>query len=308
MPFPRLHHFLFVPCRRKKNPAYIRKQKRRQNKRSVAHREALAEAERRHDAALEPATAERLQPLLPAAEPLLPLAADQSPLAQAPRPAINRCLQLDAQENFLALATPARPPSPPPPADDSPSPSESMPVQCTQTPMPQHAESSGSWLARDKVDDWLRRCASPESESMADCAADIQLPDKYPTPPDAPYDEGLSEYTDSLCDGGRRYTANFKGPKPGLPPRPKPSLLLGKDGEMWVRKDFRDSRGLAPRCWIDTGYRGAPDEDGNLHRGYFVYDSVDLQWARRLEFHIYGGRRRRPPVAPPPPSAVASCL
>ena len=143
---------------------------------------------------------------------------------------------------------------------------------------------------------------------MADCAADIQLPDKYPTPPDAPYDEGLSEYTDSLCDGGRRYTANFKGPKPGLPPRPKPSLLLGKDGEMWVRKDFRDSRGLAPRCWIDTGYRGAPDEDGNLHRGYFVYDRVDLQWARRLEFHIYGGRRRRPPVAPPPPSAVASCL
>ena len=114
-----------------------------------------------------------------------------------------------------------------------------------------------------RVNDRRQRCASPEVAAAAD---------RYPTPPGAPDDDSLSSYTDSLCEGGRRYTANYKGSEPSTRLTSKHLLVCHRD-RVWVRKDHRDSRG--PR---------APD--GEHHHAYLCYDEKDIMWARRLKFHL----------------------
>jgi len=63
-------------------------------------------------------------------------------------------------------------------------------------------------------------------------------------------------------------------------------LVYDDDGQLHVRTDHRNQIGQAPRCYIDTGYRGPPAPDGSRHQAYMVYNNNDLLWARRLRFHL----------------------
>ena len=49
-----------------------------------------------------------------------------------------------------------------------------------------------------------QRCASPEVAAAAD---------RYATPPGAPYDDGLSSYTDSLCEATLPTTSALSRPR-----------------------------------------------------------------------------------------------
>jgi len=63
-------------------------------------------------------------------------------------------------------------------------------------------------------------------------------------------------------------------------------LVYDDDGQLHVRTDYRNRMGHTPLCYIDTGYRGLPAPDGKKHQGYMVYNKVELEWARRLRFHL----------------------
>ena len=261
----------FLPLRGKRNPSTILYRQRMRSQRASKHYQALVE--RQLDAAVEnslpgPVTPQPLTALLPAAESESPPTADPPAPAPPPRPPPNRLLVFDAPANLPAAAAvePAREPSPqepaavpsspapclataaspareePPPqllsnddSYDSASPPDSPEIHCSQYRLAQHEENKTAVL-HDKVNDWRQRCASPEVTAA---------PDRYPTPPGAPDDDVLSSYTDSLCDGGRRYTANYKGPEPSTRLTSKHLLVRHRD-RVWVRKDHRDSRGLAP--------------------------------------------------------------
>jgi len=255
--------------------------------------------------------------ILSAAEASLPPAAVPSPQTPAPRPPHNRHLEFDAHVNPPATAKSVQELSQTLAADsqltdDSALPPDSRRIYCSQYRhtqhgenkttaeegnglpqhlpqvegrfqlcMAQHAEpernrSNGPSCLHDKMNDWRQRCASPEATEAS--------PDRYPTPPSAPDDDGLTVYSDSLCEGGQRYTANYKLPKPSPLPKSKPITVRYRD-QVWVRKDHRDPRGLAPLCYVATGYEGPP-VDGECHQGYLCYDKRDLKWAHRLRFHL----------------------
>ena len=96
--------------------------------------------------------------------------------------------------------------------------------------MAQYADRNGPSFLHDKMNDWRQRCASP---------AVAEASDRYPTPPGAPDDDGLSSYSDSLCKGGRGYTANYKGPNPSMGLTSK-HLLVRYHDQVWVCKDHSD--------------------------------------------------------------------
>ena len=246
--------------------------------RAIKHHEALAEIERTYKLAIDndltaPAAQQPPPPLqvLPVAEDSSLPTVEESPQAQMPRPPHNRRLEFNAQLNLPAMAEPAQQPLPPPaaapPSQPDPAPRA---VQGSQPGMTQ--------LLHDKVGDWRQRCASSEVAEAP--------PDKYPTSPDAPDDDGLPLYSDSLCESGQRYAANYKPPKPSPQTKSKPVTVCYRN-QLWVRKDHRDPRGLAPLCYVATDYEGPPDPDGNYHQGYLCYDKRDLDWARRLRFHLH---------------------
>jgi len=250
------------------------------------------------------------------AQASLPAAAEAAqepsltPAADPPSPP-----EFDAQANLPAAAEPAQLEGPSPRvADCSALPPGSPRINCSQYRQAQHdeertaagegdgpppdspqvqgsqpgiawdAERNGPSFLRDKVDDWRQHCALPEGSE-----APPAPPDRYPTPPNAPYDEGLSDYSDSLCEGGRRYTANYKPPQPSSRPKSRPGpIMVRQRDQVWVRKDHRDPRGLAPLCYVATGYNsdGPPDADDEHHRAYLCYDRRDLEWAHRLKFHL----------------------
>ena len=95
-------------------------------------------------------------------------------------------------------------------------------------------------------------------------------------------DDGLSDYSDSVCEGGRRYTANYRPPHSSC----KPILRPTDDGQVWVRKEHRNNKGLAPLCYIATDYDGEPGPDGDSHQAYLCCNKTDIEWARRLRFHL----------------------
>jgi len=243
------------------------------------------------------ATTPEILPILHAVE----AAANPSPPALASGLRKNRRLEFGAQVNLPAAAEAAQEPSPTL-AEISASPPISPIIHCSQyrqaqhdeektaagevdgpppdSPMvARHAERNGASFLQDKVDYWRQRCASSDGSEA--------LSGRYPTPPDAPYDEGLSDYSDSLCEGGRRYTANYKHPQPSSRPKSRPGpIMVRRRDQVWVRKDHRDARGLAPLCYVATGYDGSPDADDEHHRAYLCYDKRDLEWAHRLRFHL----------------------
>ena len=106
--------------------------------------------------------------------------------------------------------------------------------------------------------------------------AAMTAPDQEPSP-SSPHDEGLLDYSDSISD----YSDSTSEGGQCLP-----ITFRSDDGQVWVRKDYRDDRGLAPLCYVATGYRGAPGSDGDHHQGYLCYNKHDIQWARRLKFHL----------------------
>ena len=263
-------------------------EQRKRSERASKHFAGLAETvtERTYESAISyaaPATPgpQPLLPLLPAAAGLPSPAEDPSLPAPTPRPAPNRLLVFDAPCDLPAAAAvePAQEPSPPT-ADDFPSPLDSPPVpaQLPGSPraMAQYADRDGPSFLHDKMNDWRQRCASP---------AVAEASDRYPTPPGAPDDDGLSSYSDSLCEGGRRYTANYKGPHTTTRLTSKHLLVRHRD-RVWVRKDHSDPRGLAPLCYVATGYQGPRAPDGEHHHAYLCYDKKDIMWARRLRFHL----------------------
>jgi len=87
-----------------------------------------------------------------------------------------------------------------------------------------------------EVHAWQQRCG----------VAGAQL-DRYPTPPGAPQDDGLSSYSDSMCEGGNATRPTTRPWAQGHPPGP---------GQFWVRKDYSYPEGNAPLCYVTTGYYG----------------------------------------------------
>ena len=63
-------------------------------------------------------------------------------------------------------------------------------------------------------------------------------------------------------------------------------FVVDDDGQVHVRKDHRNREGQAPLCYVETGYKGIPAPDGEPHQAYMVYNKSDLEWARRLRFHL----------------------
>ena len=246
------------------------------------------------------ATSPEIPPILHTTE----ASANPSPPAPASGPRKNRRLEFGAQVNLPASGASAEEAQEPSPtlAECSASPPISPIIHCSQyrqaqhdeektaagegngppqdSPMvARHAERNGASFLQDRVDGWRQRCASSDGSEA--------LSGRYPTPPDAPYDEGLSDYSDSLCEGGRRYTANYKHPQPSSRPKSRPGpIMVRRRDQVWVRKDHRDARGLAPLCYVATGYDGSPDADDEPHRAYLCYDKRDLEWAHRLRFHL----------------------
>jgi len=255
---------LFLPRRGKITPANIRMKYRRRRLKAAQHHEALAAAEHLHDAAVDNDLSAPATPLPPAGEAEAPPPPAAGPSPPAPRPPPNRALHFDTQAHLPAVE-PSRAPEPsPPPVDDPRSPPDSTPGQ------------GGSVLrmveVQEKVHAWQQRCG----------VAGAPL-DRYPTPPGAPQDDGLSSYSDSMCEGGVRYTANYKGPRPSAQSKP---LTVHHRGQFWVRKDHTNPEGNAPLCYVKTGYDGPPTPDGDHHQVYLCYNKSDIQWAKRLKFHI----------------------
>jgi hypothetical protein len=144
--------------------------------------------------------------------------------------------------------------------------------------MAEYADRDGPSFLHDKMNDWRQRCALPVVAEASD---------RYPTPPGAPDDDDLSSYSDSLCEGGRRYTqaANYKGLHTTTRLTSKNLMVIHRD-RVWVRKDHSDPQGLAPVCYVATGYQGPRAPDGEQHHAYLCYDNKDIMWARRLRFHL----------------------
>ncbi len=231
----------------------------RRKERAREHHQLMADSDRIYEQAEAPSRSDtradvtrREAPPPPAAGPSL------LPQAPAPRPPHNRRLKFasdaEPEVNLPAAAEPVQ---------------ERLPTLA-------HHEENKTAVLQDKVNDWRQRCASPQVATA---------PDRYPTPPSAPDDDGLSSYTDSLCEGGRRYTANYKGPEQSTRLTSKHLLVRHRD-RVWVHKEHRDPRGLAPLCYVATGYQGPRAPDGEHHHAYLCYDDKDIMWARRLKFHL----------------------
>jgi len=245
--------------RGKKTPSRIAYEQRKRSERASKHFAALPETvtERTYESAINyaaPATPQPLLPLLPAAAGLPSPAENLSLPAPTPRPAPNRLLVFDAPCDLPAAAA----------------------VEPAPRAMAQYADRDGPSFLHDKVNGWRQRCASP---------AVAEASDRYPTPPGAPDDDGLSSYSDSLCEGGRRYTANYKGPHTTTRLTSKNLMVIHRD-RVWVRKDHSDPRGLTPLCYVATGYQGPRAPDGEHHHAYLCYDKKDIMWARRVRFHL----------------------
>ena len=117
----------------------------------------------------------------------------------------------------------------------------------------------------EKVTDWRQHFALP---------AVTEASDRNPTQPGAPDDDYLSSHSDSSSGlhPSTRLTSKY--------------LLFRHSDRVWVCKDHRDPRGLAPLCYIATGYQGPLAPDGEHHHSYLCYDEKDIMWARRLRFHF----------------------
>ena len=63
-------------------------------------------------------------------------------------------------------------------------------------------------------------------------------------------------------------------------------LVVDDDGKVHVCTDHRNREGQAPLCYVETRYKGAPAPDGEPHQAYMVYNKSNLEWARRLRFHL----------------------
>ena len=63
-------------------------------------------------------------------------------------------------------------------------------------------------------------------------------------------------------------------------------FVVDDDEQVHICKDHRNREGQAPLCYVETGYKGTPAPDGEPHQAYMVYNKSDLEWARRLRFHL----------------------
>ena len=225
------------------------KQRRRRVK-AAQHHEALAEAERQIDAAVDNdlLTPQPLLPLLPAGEASSPSSADP------PRPPPNRSLEFYDPTHPPAAALTE-------PAHDSASPPDSPKINCSQYRQAQHDENKIAVL-HDKVNDWRQRCASPEVAEVPDRYRDQTLPT-------------IITVQEKVSDRRRRNELVQQ-----------PIFKCDRDLQLYVRADHRNPEGQAPLCYVATGYQGDPAPDGEPHQGYMVYNKSDLLWARRLKFHL----------------------
>lgn len=226
---------------------------------------AIKHHQRLHDAAVDndlpaPATPLPLPTLLPAAASSPPLAADSAPLALASCPPPNRYLEFDApailrdaaaaeQAGLPATAQvhPTLPPAQvplPPPSDDLVSASPSPP----DSPLIRCSQFRQAQHDQEQAAAEERNGPSPLLEKIADWRSRCSSP-------------------------GSSFSG---GPSIG------PHMLRDAQGQRWVRKDLRNSEGLEPLCYINTGY----NREGVEKPGYFCFDPKDLMWARRLRFHI----------------------
>lgn len=230
---------------------------------------AIKHHQRLHDAAVDssvlPATAASLPP--PAASPPPNRYLEFSAPADLPDAAAAEPADLPAAAQVHPTSPQAQVPMQPPSDDTvsaSPSPPDSPLIRCSQFRQAQHdqeqaaaEERNGPSPLLEKIADWQSRCASPGSSVS-----------------------GSSVSTGSSVSGGS-VPSTYKGPKP---PNPSigPPMIRDAQGRRWVHKDFRNSEGLQPVCYVNTGY----NREGVKKPGYFCFDAKDLMWAHRLKLHI----------------------
>ena len=121
--------------------------------------------------------------------------------------------------------------------------------------MEEYERQNGPLPGHDKVGGWLRDVrAAYESDG----------PSFYPSPPAAPHKD--------------QYVSDSENGRPRRRRRRSPPVTRIKDGVLYVHKEYQ---GQLPLCYYDTGLR-----EGGQHDGYACFDMRDLQWARRVRFHI----------------------
>jgi len=141
-------------------------------------------------------------------------------------------------------------------------------VKCYQASLAEFEEKHEPLTNSEKVYDWLNNGDSVDSSDEASVAEGSPR-GRYPTPPGAPYDEGLSEYSDGCYSDGRpfiRHTGNYR-----------PSEQISSDYEDQVRNpgasgfpnsDSRSLQTLPPR--VESG-----DRRSQQHK------VLCFMWARR---------------------------
>ena len=65
-----------------------------------------------------------------------------------------------------------------------------------------------------------------------------------------------------------------------------PIFKRDHDWQLYVRSDHSNPEGQASLCYKATSCKGDPAPDGEPHQAYMVYNKSDLEWARRLRFHL----------------------
>ena len=173
-----------------------------------------------------------------------------------PPPAPRAVRRLSMGDQQAASSTPGRSPSPPLPASPAAEePPASPEVYCSQYRMEEYERQNGPLPGHDKVGGWLRDVrAAYESDG----------PSFYPSPPAAPHKD--------------QYVSDSENGRPRRRRQRSPPVTRIKDGVLYVHKEYQ---GQLPLCYYDTGLR----ENGQ-HDGYACFDMRDLQWARRVRFHI----------------------
>ena len=192
----------------------------------------------------------------PPSTPGPPLLAPSVETLESPLPAPRAVRRLSMGDQQAADSTPGRSPSPPRPASPAAEePPASPEVYCSQYRMEEYERQNGPLPGRDKVGGWLRDVrAAYESDG----------PSFYPSPPAAPHKD--------------QYVSDSENGRPRRRRRRSPPVTRIKDGVLYVHKEYQ---GQLPLCYYDTGLR-----EGGQHDGYACFDMRDLQWARRVRFHI----------------------
>ena len=192
------------------------------------------------------------------------------------------------QERLTALTSPL----PPVPSDDGSS------SACSSTPAPCPPVTRSSGFANQLAADFsaakpVPREApthSPSNQYVLEGPSDDSV-SPSPSPPGSPivccsqYRQAQHDEEMATVEEGNE--SQMSPPVIDLDEDENLNVLVyDDDGQLHVRTDYRNRMGHTPLCYIDTGYRGLPAPDGKKHQGYMVYNKVELEWARRLRFHL----------------------